>query len=159
MKRTLQSFLLATTLAAPAVAQAQDVGLTLDVSPFFGQDCGPVTCQPLPGGIVSMLQPRVLTHYGAAQSFYAIAIGLPGPCLQVPGFDNVLLLSDPIILIGAGITSSPPFVPLPCDQGIANETLLLPAGLAIGLVFRIQSIGISGSGVLAFSAAIEATIG
>jgi hypothetical protein len=164
MKRSLQSFLLGTTLAAPIAAQtADDVGLTLDggmLAVIFGQDCGPVGCQPLFGGNVGLQQSRVLTHFGQAQSLYLIVLGLPGSCLQVPGIDNALLLTDPIVILGAGLTSSPPFVPLPCpNQGIANETIFLPPGLPAGLVFRAQSLGVStGTGNLAFSPAIECTI-
>ena len=163
MKPFLQSFLLGAALAAPATAQASDVGLTLDggmLTVIFGQDCGPVTCQPLFGGNVGMQQARVLTHYGQAQSLYLIALGLPGACVQIPGLDNPLLLTDPIIILGAGLTSSPPFVPLPCpNQGIAQETIFLPLGLQPGLVFRAQSLGISTTtGNLAFSPAIECTV-
>ena len=163
MMRSLQPFLLA-ALAAPAFAQtADDVGLTLDggmLTVIYGQDCGPVSCQPLFGGNVGMQQSRVLTHYGQAQSLYLVVIGLPGACLQIPGIDNSLLLTDPIIILGAGLTSSPPFVPLPCpNQGIAHETIFLPLGLQPGLIFRAQSLGVSGStGNLAFSPAIECTV-
>jgi hypothetical protein len=164
MKRSLHSFLLGAVLAAPALAQtADDVGLTLDggmLTVIFGQDCGPVGCAPLFGGNVGIQQSRVLTHYGQAQSLYFIVLGLPGSCLQVPGIDNALLLTDPVIILGAGLTSSPPFVPLPCpNQGIAQETIFLPPGLPPGLVFRAQSLGLSTStGNLAFSPAIECTV-
>jgi hypothetical protein len=144
-----------------APAQAQDVGLTMDggiLTVIYGQDCGPVTCTPMIGGAVGQGQSRTLVHYSEPQSLYAIAIGFPGPCVAIPGFDNALLLSSPLIL-GFGLTSSPPFVPLPCQQGIANESFTIPPNAPIGVVFRVQSLGVSpSSGVLAFSPAIEATI-
>jgi len=142
-----------------ATAQVQDVALEM-ISPtspvIFGQQCGPVTCTPLSGSTVAAGQSRTLVHYGQPVSFYAIALGFPGLCLPIPGFDNVLLLDSPVIL-GFGVTSTPPFVPLPCQQGFNQETLTLPPGTPPGIVFRVQSLGISVSGPWAFSNAIEAT--
>ena len=161
MRRTLSLLLAMSSFALPGRAQTTEIGLTMDggmLTVIYGQSCGPVGCQPFFGGPVGALQPRTLVHYGAPQSIYLVVIGLPGGCLPIPGIDNPLLLTDPVLVIGSGITSAPPFVPLPCNQGIAAETLLLPAGLPAGLAFRIQSLGVGNSGALGFSPAIEATV-
>ncbi len=160
MKLPLLVSLAAALAAAPAAAQTQDVGLTMDggvLTVIYGQDCGPVTCTPMFGSVVGAGETRVLTQYSAPQTLYAIAFGLPGACLAVPGFDNRLLLQD-IILLDVGLTSAPPFVPLPCQQGVASFALTLPDTTPPGIVYRLQSIGVSvQSGAFAFGPAIEAT--
>lgn len=156
--------LLACALAAqPAFAQAVDVGLTMDGGPLpviYGQDCGVVPCTPFLAGTIGANQPRNLIHYAAPQTLYVIAIGLPTPCTPIPGFDNALLLGGPIV-IDWGITTSPPFVPLPCmlSQGVANFSLVLPATTPAGFTFRIQSLGVSTSGMFAFGPTIETITG
>jgi hypothetical protein len=155
---TLLALTLATNLAT---AQATDVGLTMDggmLTVIFGQDCGTVPCTPFLAGPTGGGQPRNLVHYGAAQTLYVIAIGLPTPCIPIPGFDNALQLLDPIVL-DFGLTTSPPFVPLPCgmSQGVANFQLVLPATVPAGITFRIQSLGVSGSGAFAFGPTLEST--
>jgi hypothetical protein len=159
MRHALAS-LLALTLAPFAAAQATDVGLTMDggvLTVIYGQDCGPVPCTPFVAGPIGIGQPRNLIHYGAPQTLYAIAVGLPVPCVPIPGFDNALQLWDPIIL-DFGITTSPPFVPLPCPQGIANFQLVVPPSAPLGLTFHIQSLGVSNSGAFAFGPTITTTI-
>lgn len=154
------TFLVAAALGAAASrAQALDVGLTMDggmLTVLYGQVCGTVNCTPFVAGPVGVGQSRSLVHYAAPASLYAVAIGLPGPCLQVPGFDNVFLLSNPVIL-GFGITSAPPFVPTPCQQGVTSESFTIPAGAPTGFVLRLQSFGLSNSGAWAFGSAIETT--
>lgn len=160
MKNPLLSLLAFPLLASLATAQATDVGLTMDggmLTVIYGQDCGPVPCTPFTAGPIGIGQPRNLVHYGAPQTLYAIAVGLPTPCVAIPGFDNALQLFDPII-VDAGLTTSPPFVPLPCPQGIANYQLVVPPIAPIGLVFHIQSLGVSNSGVFAFGPTIVTTI-
>jgi len=64
------------------------------------------------------------------------------------------LLSNPII-IGWGVTSAPPFVGLPCQQGLVNEQISIPAGIPAGIVFRVQSFGQSLGGQFGFGPALE----
>jgi hypothetical protein len=154
----LLAFTLATNLAT---AQALDVGLTMDggmLTVIYGQECGPVPCTPFVAGSIGAGQPRNLVHFGAPQALYVIAVGLPTPCIAIPGFDNALQLLDPIVL-DFGLTTSPPFVPLPCgmSQGIANFQLVLPATVPTGITFRIQSLGVSMSGAFAFGPTLETT--
>ena len=151
--------LLSCALASPVFAQAQDIGLTMDggvLTVIYGQDCGPVGCTPFVGGSIVAGESRGLVHLSAPQTLYAIAIGNVGPCLPIPGFDNNLMLSNPLVL-GWGLTSAPPFVGLPCQQGMAFEQLTIPAGVPAGIVFRVQSFGQSLGGQFAFGPAIEAT--
>ncbi|MFT4512979.1 MAG: hypothetical protein ACI89X_001500 [Planctomycetota bacterium] len=158
MKAILFSFL-SCALAQPVLAQAQDIGLTMDggvLTVLYGQDCGPVACTPFVGGSVAGGETRSLVHLSAPQTLYAIAIGNAGTCVAVPGFDNSLLLSNPFVL-GWGLTSAPPFVGLPCQQGMAFEQLVIPAGVPAGIVFRVQSFGQSLSGQFGFGPTIEAT--
>jgi hypothetical protein len=157
--KTLLFHLLSCALAQSALAQAQDIGLTMDggvLTVIYGQDCGPVACTPFAGGSVAAGESRSLVHFSAPQTLYAIAIGNPAACAAVPGFDNGLLLGNPLVL-GWGLTSAPPFVGLPCQQGMAVEQLTMPAGAPAGIVFRVQSFGQSLSGAFGFGPAIEAT--
>jgi hypothetical protein len=160
MRSPLPTLLALTLVTSLVAAQATEVGLTMDggmLTVIYGQDCGPVTCAPFPAGPIGIGQPRTLVHYGAPQSLYAIAVGLPAPCVAIPGIDNALQLGGPIIL-DSGLTSAPPFVPTSCQQGVVLYTLVVPAGAPIGLVFRIQSLGVSIGGVFAFGPTIETTI-
>ena len=155
---TLLASSFAALLSAGAAAQAEDVGLYLDggvLTVVYGQECGPVGCTPFAGGGVAGGESRNLFLYGAPQTLFAVAIGLPGPCVTLPGFDNALLLADPVVF-AFGLTSAPPFVPTPCQQGIANATLVLPAGVPAGVTFRVQSLGQSSSGRFAFGLSVEA---
>ena len=156
MKTLLLSFLCC-AIARPALAQAQDIGLTMDggfLTVIYGQDCGPVGCTPFVAGPTSPGTIRTVTHYSAPQALYAVAIGLPGPCVTVPGFDNPLLLSNPIV-IGWGLTSAPPFAGLPCQQGTVSEQINIPVGAPAGVVFRVQSFGQSLAGQFGFGPALE----
>jgi hypothetical protein len=160
MKNPLLSLLALPLATSLATAQATDVGLTMDggmLTVLYGQICGPVPCTPFTAGPIGIGQPRNFMHYGAPQTLYAIAVGLPTPCVPIPGFDNALQLWDPIIL-DAGLTSAPPFVPTPCQQGVAGYTLQLPANAPVGLTFHIQSLGVSNSGAFAFGPTIVTTI-
>lgn len=163
MRTTLASLSLCLGLALPAAAQTpNDIGLTMDggiLTVLYGQVCGPVGCQPFPGGSVGQGQSRTLTHYSAPISPYAVLLGLPGSCLPVPGVGNsLLLLPSPVAVLAIGTTSWEPFVPTPCSQGLAIVTLQVPALAPVGLMFRVQSIGWSVGGGLGFGPAIEATI-
>lgn len=145
-------------LSSFAFAQTQDVGLTMDgglLTVIYGQDCGPVGCTPMVAGPVGVGTTRSVTHYSAPQTLYAVAIGFPGSCVQVPGFDNSLLLQSPVV-VGWGLTSAPPFVALPCQQGLATASFTIPAGAPAGVAFRIQSLGESLAGGFAFGPALEA---
>jgi hypothetical protein len=153
-------FLFAAALTtSTALAQATDVGMTMDggmLTVIYGQDCGPVACTPFVGGTVGIGQSRSVQVFAAPQSLYAVALGFPGTCLAIPGIENSLLLSSPVIL-NASITSAPPFVPLPCQQGVSSESFTIPAAAPTGIVFRIQVFGQSNSGAWAFGPTIEAT--
>ena len=162
--RFLLPCLLAGSMAAGnATAQLSfnEIGLTMDggvLTVIYGQVCGPVTCQPFPGGGIGPGQTRNLTHYGNPVSLYIFAIGLPGQCVAVPGWGNVLLLDNPITILDFGVTTTPPFVPTGCNQGMGFTQLSIPVGAPLGFQFRLQSLGVSNTGVLAFGPAIEATI-
>jgi hypothetical protein len=157
----LAALSLATAVAlAPVCAQTTEVGLTMDgglLTVLYGQDCGPVTCAPFLAGPVGQGQTRSLTIYGAPQTLYVIAIGFPGTCTPVPGFDNVLLLANPVVL-DFGVTSSPPFVPTPCQQGVVSYGLTIPSPAPVGVVFRLQGLGVGLGGAFAFGPAIETSI-
>jgi len=155
--KTLLLSLLCCAIARPALAQAQDIGLTMEpgaLTVIYGQVCGPLGCTPFVVGPVGAGTSRSVTHYSAPQTLYAVAIGTPGPCLAVPGFDNSLLMQNPIV-IGWGLTSAPPFVGLPCQQGLASELVTIPAGVPAGIVFRVQSFGQSLNGNFGFGPALE----
>ncbi|MCK5942931.1 MAG: hypothetical protein KAI24_13220 [Planctomycetes bacterium] len=157
--KTLATISLFSLLSAPAFAQAQDIGLTMDgglLTVVYGQDCGPVGCTPFVAGPVGVGQTRTVMHYSAPQTLYAVAIGFPGPCTQVPGFGNSLLLQSPVV-IGWGLTSSPPFVPTTCQQGLASVSFTFPSGTPSGVPFRIQSFGQSLSGGFAFGPTLESS--
>ncbi|MBK8978306.1 MAG: hypothetical protein IPM29_20580 [Planctomycetes bacterium] len=161
MMRSLLAVSLAAVLAAPAFAQAQDVGLTSDgglLTVIYGQICGPVGCQPFPAGAVGANSTRNFVHYAAPRTPFAIVLGLPGACARVRGIDNVLLLAPPLVTLGSGSTSAPPIVPTPCGQGLAHASLTIPAVAPVGLVFRVQSIGMSNSGAFAFGPALEIVV-
>jgi hypothetical protein len=89
---------------------------------------------------------------------FALAIGVPGPCISFTGIANVLQLGPPVATLAVGVTSTPPFFPTPCNQGVAMYGLQVPPGAPPGLVVRFQSLGVSNSGALAFGPAIEATV-
>ena len=157
------AFHLALALTTCALsAQATDVGLTMSSGVpgvVLGQDCGAATCQPLPGGTVAAGELRALVHYSDSVSAFAIVIGLPGRCTTLPGIDNPILLATPIVF-ELGVTSTPGFVPLAChpNTGFGGATLTIPVSIPPGIVFRVQSLGISpSSGRLAFGPAIEST--
>ena len=148
-------------LAAPALAQVNDVGLTMTGptnTSLVGQACGPVTCTPFAAGALPPGAARTVTHHAAPNSLYALAIGLPGPCIQFPGITNdVQLLLPPVTLaVGLTVASSP--TTAACRQGQARYQFVLPTGAPSGVVFRLQSLGVSNSGALAFGPAIEATV-
>jgi hypothetical protein len=154
-----------TVLTATVPAQinlANDVGLTLAgglLPVIYGQECGPFTCVPLPSAPISRGQSRTLTHDGAPNTPYVIAIGLPATgCLQVNGIDNALMLSAPIITLTIGVTSA--LIPGgQCGQGSGSYVLTVPASTPLGLAFNMQSLGTRPSnGHLAFSPAITSVV-
>ena len=150
----------AAALAITAPAQVQDVGLTLDggvLTVIYGQACGPVSCSPMVGGPIAGGQARMLTQYSAPQTLYAVAVGVPGACLPLPGFGNSLLLQNPFVL-SWGVMPTPPFAPIPCQQTFFAVPLMLPAGTPAGIALRLQSVGVSPStGQFAFGPAIDVT--
>lgn len=159
MKHTLLTFSLTVAMTAVATAQSQDVGMTMDggmLTVIYGQACGAVGCTPLTGGSIAGGESRNLQLFGAPQTFYALGIGNPSPCVAIPGIDNALLLQD-ITVLAAGLQSAPPLVPLPCQQGTAGYTLTMPNAVPAGITFRLQLIGVSGGGSLAFGPALEVT--
>lgn len=159
--RCLLSLTLLLPLLPAQSGPVNDVGLTMDggvLTVIYGQVCGPVTCQPLPGGTIAGGESRTLVHYSAPVSPYVIALGLPGNCAQIAGIANVLLLGPPVLTVAVGLTSAPPFVPTPCDQGLAIHTLTVPRGAPSGVAFRVQSLGVSNSGALGFGPSIATAI-
>jgi hypothetical protein len=149
-------------LPASLVAQVTDVGLTVTAGggglsgATAGQECGLVTCGPLPGGTVSPNGGLAIVHHAAPNSPFVLAIGFPGPCFQFPGIANDFMMALPPVTLAVGTTSA--VQPSPCQQGTAPARLALPATAPSGLVFRLQSLGVSNSGALAFGPAIEATV-
>jgi hypothetical protein len=160
LSRASLSCLFASAAAVvPAQASVSDVGLTIDdgAGGTIGQLCGTVSCFPIAIGPLVAGTLRGVGHASAEVTPYAIAIGFPGPCAIVPGIGNMLLLGGPVIL-DVGVTSIPPLVPTPCEQGVAAYSLVIPAGAPVGLTVRLQSIGFGMSGEAAFSPALEGTI-
>jgi hypothetical protein len=150
-------------LAFPALAQVTDVGLTLGLNAAgttggqVGQACGIVTCGALPGGTMGPGRAASVLHHAAASTPFALAIGFPGPCFQFPGIANDVMLNLPPVTLAVGVTTSAPSTSV-CQQGVGRYVLTLPATAPRGLVFRLQSLGVSGSGALAFGPAIEITV-
>ena len=159
--RSLSRCFAAVAFAAALHSQTtavNDVGLTIgdpNTSVSVGQACGPVACTPLLGGTMAGGSTRTVLHHAAPNSPFVLAIGLPGPCLQIPGLANSLLLLPLPVTLTVGIVSSPSLT-ANCHQGTGRFSLTLPAGAPSGVVFRLQSIGVSNSGAVAFGPAIEA---
>jgi hypothetical protein len=159
--RCCSALLVLASVPIPALAQVTDVGLTLvgtltGSTNMSGQICGTVTCGPLPGGTMAPGGGAVVFHHAAPDTPFALAIGLPGPCTQVPGIANDLMLSMPPVTVAVGIANG---VGNPaCQQGLMRLLLILPGNAPSGVVFRLQSLGVSNSGAPAFRPAIEVTI-
>src|SRR5262249_23626380 len=113
-------------------------------------------CSPFAVGNFPVGGTRVLMHHAAPGSPFVLAIGLPGPCLQFPGLANSLLLQLLPETLTVGLVG-PLSVTANCPQGIGRFRLTIPAGTPSGVVFRLQSLGISNSGAAAFGPALEAT--
>ncbi|HEX5052521.1 MAG TPA: hypothetical protein VFZ65_12160 [Planctomycetota bacterium] len=150
-----------TSIAGAALAQttSEDVGLTLggpSINTPIGQICGPVPCQPLPGGGITRGATYYLTQNAAAFSPYAMAIGTPtSTCMQIPGIANGLLLGTPTTIFAAGVTG-PPVPVFLCPRGVDTVQFVIPTSVPAGIGFHLQSVGVSWSGELAFSPAIAA---
>jgi hypothetical protein len=148
-------------LCVPAAAQVTDVGLTMtgnSNTSLVGQACGATSCTPVAAGAIRPGDTRILTHHAAAGTPYALAIGLPGPCFSFPGIANDVLLQLPPVTLAVGVTLPSGISTAVCRQTQARYQFVLPAGAPSGVVFRLQSLGVSNSGALAFSPAIEATV-
>jgi len=140
-----------------------DVGLTMgggnatgSAGAITGQACGPVSCVPFVAPAMSGGQTRAVRHHAPPITPFALAIGLPGVCLPFPGFANNLLLGPPLETLTLGVLG-PLSLSGACQQGMAVFQLSLPVGVPGGITFRLQSVGVSVSGQLAFSSAIEIT--
>jgi hypothetical protein len=147
-------------LAGALGAQATDVGLTMSggaLTVQYGQSCGPVTCTPFPGGTMQPGDTRTVTHHAPQNTPYVLAIGFPGPCFPFPGIDNSVLLAVPPVTLAIG-SASLPALTAACRQAQARYQFTLPAAAPGGIVFRLQSLGQSGTGALAFGPAIEVTV-
>ncbi len=161
MRTLLPTFLFAASLAAQTTS---DIGLTIDsggLTVLYGQICGPVPCQPLPGPTIAAGTTRYVTQNAAAWSPFALALGAPptSGCLQFAGIANGLLLDAPIVLFAVGVTGPP--VPVAfglCPRGVATVPLVVPIGAPSGFHFVLQSIGIDWSGQLGFSNGIAAVV-
>ena len=148
--------------ASAQVGTVPDVGLTMSgglLPVTAGQECGPFVCAPLPAPPISRGGARTMTHFGAPNSFFAIAVGtVPLSCVPVGGIANDLMLGNPIITIGVGFTG-PLLASTPCGQGTGQAVLNVPPGAPIGATFNVQSLGFSPSTRLAaFSPAIAAAV-
>ena len=159
--------LVALVLAAGASAQigtVPDVGLTMSggfpLPVTVGQECGPFVCVPLPAAPINRGGARTITHFGAPNTFFAIAVGsVPLFCIPVGGIANDLMLGNPILTIGVGFTSGLN-ASTPCFQGTGQVVLHVPPGTPIGITFNVQSLGFSTStGLAAFSPAISSSVG
>lgn len=158
--------LLAALSAATVPAQigtVPDVGLTMTgglLPVTSGLACGPFACVAHPAPAIPRGQARNITHFGAPQSLYAIGVGLPPfACIPWSGIANYLMLGNPVITMSVGVTG-PRLLSTPCAQGTAAIVLLVPAAAPPGLLFNIQSLGISpASGQVAFSHAIGTAVG
>jgi hypothetical protein len=146
-------------LAAALPAQATvNVGLQMVASGIVGQQCGPLACAPFPGGTVALLQQRTFVHWSVPYTPYLIAIGLPGPCMQVPGIANSLLLAPAsVVLLSVGATGGPPLNAW-CLQGQGRYTLTFPASAPLPITFRIQSVGMTTNAMVGLGPAIELTL-
>lgn len=159
----IASALLTCSLLTPVAAQATDIGLTSrpnNPAPvIYGQECGAVTCGALPAGTVPAGSFRNFTHGSAPQTAFMIGISLPGPCATIPGIDNPVMLHGATLqVVTVGLTSAPPFVPTPCNQGLAGWSLNVPNNAPTGLVIRVQSVGVSNGGQLGFGPALDVTV-
>jgi hypothetical protein len=155
------SSLLVLLLCVPAAAQVTDVGLTMfgaTNTSLAGQACGPVPCGPFAAGTMRPGETRTVVHHAAASTPYVLAIGFPGPCFPFPGIANDVQLALPPVTLAVGATAAQGFSTAVCRQTQARYQLTLPAGAPSGIVFRLQSLGVSNSGALAFGPAIEATV-
>jgi hypothetical protein len=152
--------LAAALLLAPLPAQAvNDVGLCIDVPTavpvMLCHPCTPASCQSLGGPALFRGTVRSLRHLGAPSTPFAVAIGLQGPCLPITGIANALMLAAPVVL-AVGVTSALPLIAT-CNQTQSQLIpVVIPAMAPLGLGVRFQSLGMSSSGLLAFSPAIEA---
>jgi hypothetical protein len=157
--RWIAPSLIALAFAAALPAQAIDVGLTLSggvLTVQYGQSCGPVACTPFPGGTMRPGETRTVTHHAPQNTPYVLAIGFPGACFQFPGIENSVLLAVPPATLAIGSVTMPALTAA-CRQSQARYQLTLPPAPS-GLVFRLQSLGQSNSGALAFGPAIEVTV-
>lgn len=152
-------------LSAPAAAQGttpvRDVGMTLDFGPwlpaFVGYDCGTFSCTPLNGGGYGAGALRTFTAFGAPNTPYAIAVGVPGQCTNVPGIGNSLLLAPPIAALHLG-TTGPLISGSSCRQGMDRFPFTMPMTVPTGITIRFQSIGLGNGPVLAFGPAIDVVL-
>lgn len=158
--RILSACLSAVAAATACAQSVNDVGLTMDggiLTVIYGQMCGATSCTPFPAGSVHFHDTRTVTHYGAVNSPYIVAIGFPGPCLPFPGIGNNLLLLPPPLTLFVGVAVQPVLTGA-CRQAGARNTLTTPPSGPIGLVFRLQSLGVGNAGLPAFGPALEATL-
>jgi hypothetical protein len=155
MRLLVSCLLLAAALPAQGTV---NVGLQMAAPTLVGQECGALACAPFPGGTVGLSQQRVFLHWSVPNAPYLIAIALPGPCAQVPGIANSLLL-DPasVALLSAGVTGPPSLTGF-CLQGQGRFTLNLPAAAPLPITFRVQSAGMTSNVMIGFGPAIELTL-
>jgi hypothetical protein len=156
----MRSILPAVLLLAVASLSAQttnDIGLTMGTTTLFGQFCGPVPCQPMPGPTIVRGTSAAVTQNAAPHTPFAIAIGLPmSGCTPIPGIANALELGQPIAVIAVGVTGPPVPAVLRCPRGVATVQLNVPANAPAGFAFVLQSVGVDWSGQLGFSNGLAA---
>jgi hypothetical protein len=147
-----------------------DVGLTMvpgsPTSPvnFAGQVCGPFSCTPFPGDVLSPSSSLVRTVrvHGEPNSLFVLflSIGpLAQPCQVFPGIGNALIVGVPATTLAFGVTGPlQPSTSAACRQGVGTYQLTVPNVAPAAIVFRLQALAMSFSTQApAFTVAIEAT--
>jgi len=151
----MRPILPAVLLLAVASLSAQttnDIGITMGTNTLFGQFCGPVPCQPMPGPTIVRGTSAAVTQNAAPFTPFAIAIGLPvSTCTPIPGIANALVLGQPIAVLAVGVTGPPVPAVLRCPRGVFTVQLNVPANAPTGFAFVVQSVGVDWTGQLGFS--------
>src|SRR5580765_910008 len=140
--------------AAQLAAQTtNDIGITMGTNTLFGQFCGPVPCQPMPGPAIVRGTSASVTQNSAPFAPFVIAIGLPAAsCTPIPGIANALELGQPIAVFAIGVTGPPVPVALNrCPRGVATVQLSVPANAPAAFAFVLQSVGVDWNSQLGFS--------
>jgi hypothetical protein len=159
----------------PAAAQitaagVHDVGLVMTTPTVLastqavGQACGPFTCTPFSApspAATPASSTRTVRIFGDANSLWVLMMSTTPPastpCLPIPGIGNALILGQPIVVVGFGVTG--PLLPNPtaaCQQGVGTFQLTLPTPAPNILPFYLQALTMShATGGPAFTVAVR----